>query len=48
MEHVLHIIGFLVFWFAVDFGRDKKVKFLSKDFMVILICLILMAILLQY
>lgn len=42
MEFIIHFIGFLLLWLATDFGRqpESKVEFLSKNWWVILILLV--------
>lgn len=40
-EFILHIIGCLLLWVAVDIGRENKSKLFTKDWWIILFLLLI-------
>lgn len=35
-EFILHIVGYLLLWIAVDIGREDKLKLFTKNWWIIL------------
>lgn len=42
MEHILHIIGYSLIWFAIDYKRDEKIvtKLFTKDWVILMLLVI--------